>query len=115
MAVILFNRTSSVVADNAYAATISDPGNYYPSPALFVHTLPNISTGEVALRHGLHGETSFFILPAADERLMQRILRAAMLDTGTHHAIAGWIDCPDTEAMNCELTLYEAVTQCCQG
>ena len=115
MAVILFNRTSSVVADNAYAATISDPGNYYPSPALFVHTLPNISTGEVALRHGLHGETSFFILPAADEHLMQRILRAAMLDTGTHHAIAGWIDCPGTAAMDCELTLYEAVTQCCQG
>ena len=105
-AVILFNRTSSVVADRLYMETIADAANYYPGPSLFVHTLPNISTGEIALRHAIHGETSFYILPRCDETLMQSVISASLLDSGATSVIAGWIDCPDTEHAECSLALY---------
>ena len=51
-AVILFNRSSSVTNDRKYQDTIQRPDDYFPSPALFVYTLPNIVTGEIAIRNG---------------------------------------------------------------
>ena len=92
-AVIFFNSTSSIVADRAYLDTITDKEAYYPSPALFVHTLPNISTGEVAMRNGIHGETSFYILPQPNEALQQAIVNATLqYDSGIRRIITGWID-----------------------
>ena len=64
--VILANRSASIKNDTDYLATISD-GNYYPSPALFVYTLPNIVTGEIAIRHHIQGETSFYILDKPED------------------------------------------------
>lgn len=104
-AVILFNRTSSVVADRAFAATIAREEAYYPSPALFVHTLPNISTGETALRHAWHGETSFYILPHRDERMMDDILRATLALSPTRRIVTGWVDCEDMDHMECEMRI----------
>ena len=43
-AVVFFNRSASLQADTAYQATIQDPENFFPSPAAFVYTLPNITT-----------------------------------------------------------------------
>lgn len=92
-AVILFNSTSSLEADREYLATITDKDNYFPSPALFVHTLPNISTGEVAMRHAIHGETSFFILPHPDTALQHAIINATLrYDSGMKKVITGWTD-----------------------
>ena len=56
-AVVFFNRSASLQADTAYQATIQDPDNFYPSPAAFVYTLPNIVTGEIAIRNKYFGET----------------------------------------------------------
>lgn len=105
VAVILFNRTSSVVADRQYLATISDKAAYFPSPALFVHTLPNISAGEIALRHHYHGETSFYILPRRNAPLMEAIVSASLSGTGTRTVITGWIDCPREGEAECELSI----------
>ena len=92
-AVILFNRSSSIEADRHYEASISDADNFFPSPAAFVYTLPNISTGEVAIRHELHGETSFYILPERNEHLMQQIVNATLNgDKATRHVITGWTE-----------------------
>lgn len=92
-AVILFNSSSSLEADREYLATITDKDNYFPSPALFVHTLPNISTGEVAMRHAIHGETSFFILPRPDAALQSAIISATLrFDSGMKRVITGWTD-----------------------
>ena len=60
-AVILANRSASIKNDKDYLETISE-GNYYPSPALFVYTLPNIVTGEIAIRNKYLGETAFYVL-----------------------------------------------------
>ena len=49
-AIILFNRNGSLITDRNYQKTITDD-NYFPSPALFVYTLANIVTGEIAIRN----------------------------------------------------------------
>lgn len=110
-AVILFNRTSSVVSDKKFMATICDKDNHYPSPAVFVYTLPNICTGEVAMQYGLHGETSFYILPDRDERLMQQIISASFLDSDTQYIITGWVDCPEENNCISEIHLIKRPRQ----
>ncbi len=94
-AVIFFNHSSSVCADRQYIETIVDPDNCFPSPSVFVYTLPNIVTGEIAIRNGYHGETSFYILPRQDDRLMQQILQASCLDSTTQSILCGWLDYED--------------------
>jgi 3-oxoacyl-[acyl-carrier-protein] synthase-1 len=93
-AVILFNHSSSIDTDLHYLASIQ-PESYFPSPSLFVYTLPNIVTGEIAIRHHLHGETSFYSLASRDEQLMTQIELAALSDTATTSMITGWIDYED--------------------
>lgn len=103
-AVILFNHSSSTVADKAFQGTI-EPDNYFPSPAMFVYTLPNITAGEIALRNTMHGETSFYILQEADEELMTDIINASTTDSEMRQIIAGWIDCPDDNTFECDIKL----------
>ena len=103
-AVILFNASSSIVADKLFLSTIED-GNYYPSPSHFVYTLPNISTGEIAIRNGYHGETSFYILPEKSGRQMDDITECAFADGSVRSVICGWIDCPDAEHFESELCI----------
>ena len=96
-AIILFNRSSSIQADEAYQASIQDAEDYFPSPAAFVYTLPNIVTGEIAIRNHYQGETSFYILPERNDQLMQQILDASLGDKTTKSILGGWIDYEDDE------------------
>jgi len=88
-AVILANRSASIKNDNDYLATISD-GQYYPSPSLFVYTLPNIVTGEIAIRHHIQGETAFYVLDKPEQ--LEQIIKSQM---SNHRSpiIAGWCEC----------------------
>ena len=88
-AVILANKSASIKNDTEYLATISN-GNYYPSPALFVYTLPNIVTGEIAIRHHIQGETAFYILEN-QEQLEPIILSTLNFKLST--LLAGWCEC----------------------
>ncbi|MBQ9185136.1 MAG: 3-oxoacyl-ACP synthase [Bacteroidales bacterium] len=106
-AVILFNRTSSLHTDREYLQTLSSPEGFFPSPSLFVYTLPNIVTGEIAIRHGLHGETSFYILPEKNEELMWRIVAASMQDSGLGSAVCGWLDYEDEGHYEADFYLIE--------
>ena len=103
-AVILFNASSSIVTDKLFLSTIEE-GNYYPSPSHFVYTLPNISTGERAIRNGYHGETSFYILPKKSDRQMDDIVECAFSDESVQSVMCGWIDCPETECFEAELCI----------
>ena len=40
---------------------IQNKESYYPSPAVFVYTLPNICIGEISIKYKLYSENSFFI------------------------------------------------------
>ena len=90
-AIVLFNSSSSIAADQKYQETIAED-NFFPSPSIFVYTLPNIVTGEIAMRNGYHGETSFYILPERDEQLMQQIIASTFQDKAVKSMITGWID-----------------------
>ena len=108
--VILFNHSSSIVADRQFFDTIRDAENYFPSPSVFVYTLPNITAGEVAIRHHLCGETSFYILPERDEALMQQILEATLAQTNATSAISGWVDAESETCYECELSMYNTTS-----
>lgn len=90
--IAFFNRTASLNTDLAYLKTISDKDNFFPSPSLFVYTLPNIVTGEIALRHHYFGETNFFILPQKDFNQISDIIECMFCDKQTESIIGGWVE-----------------------
>lgn len=104
-AIIFFNHSSSIASDRNYKESINDKNNYFPSPSIFVYTLPNIVTGEIAIRNHFHGETSFFILPDKDERMMEEILQASCRDAQSKSFLTGWIDYEDERHFEAELKI----------
>ena len=106
-AVVFFNRSASLQADTAYQATIQDPDNFYPSPAAFVYTLPNIVTGEIAIRNKYFGETSFIVLPEHDPQIMAQQLQNVFQDPMTKSILGGWLDCTDEDHFEAELFLLD--------
>ena len=108
-AIVFFNRSSSIASDKKYLASIVEKDNYFPSPSVFVYTLPNIVTGEIAIRNGYHGETSFYILPHKNELLMQDIIETTFMDEQTTSVLTGWLDYENSEHF--EADLYIAYKQ----
>lgn len=104
-AIIFFNHSSSIASDRNYKESIKDKDNYFPSPSIFVYTLPNIVTGEIAIRNHFHGETSFFILPDKDEKMMEEILQASCRDAQSKSFLTGWIDYEDERHFEAELKI----------
>ena len=104
-AIIFFNKSASLQADTAYQATIQDVENFFPSPAAFVYTLPNIVTGEIAIRNKYFGETSFIVLPERDPQILAQQLRLAFLDPMTTSILGGWLDCSDENHFEAEVYL----------
>ena len=92
-AVILYNKSGSLADDRIYEGTIRTKEEFYPSPAVFVYTLPNIVTGEIAIRNKYYGETSFSVLEDFDLGTMVRGLESAFLDPMTSSAVFGWVEC----------------------
>ncbi len=102
-AVVLFNKSASLQADTAYQATIQDPENFFPSPAAFVYTLPNIVTGEIAIRNKYFGETLFIVLEHDDEQIMARELQNVFQDPMTQSVLGGWLECTDENHFEAKL------------
>lgn len=101
-AIVLCNHSSSIAADRKYLASIA-----FPSPSVFVYTLPNIVTGEIAIRHQYHGETSFYILPERNEMLMHQLFAAAFADEHTTSLLGGWLDYEDSQHFEAALWIAQ--------
>lgn len=106
-AIILFNHASSIMADRQYLSSIETPGQFFPSPSLFVYTLPNIVAGELAIRNHYHGETTFCILPERQDEVMHQVLQACCQDETTRSILGGWVDYQDDAHYVADLTVYE--------
>lgn len=104
-ATILFNRTSSVVADRCHLGSIAKPGEFYPSPSVFLGTLPNIATGEIAIRHGYNGETSLYITDFRDEALMKKVVGSSFSLGGFRSLICGFVDCDGGDSFEADLKI----------
>ena len=97
-AVLLFNHHSSLHADCTFQRTIANLDDFYPSPSVFVYTLPNIVTGEIAIRNKYQGESSFILLPEKSQKVMQQAIDRAFLDPETTSVLTGWVEAvSDTE------------------
>ncbi len=105
-AVLLFNRSGSFCDDCHYQATIQDADNYFPSPSVFVYTLPNIVTGEIAIRNKYLGETSFYVLESRDDRHIARVIDEAFMDGVTRSVLGGWLECASDDSFEADLSLW---------
>lgn len=104
-AVILFNRSGSLDADKHYQSTINDVDNFYPSPSVFVYTLPNIVTGEISIRNKYLGETSFYVLDHYEEETIQKIINVSFMDEDTKSILTGWIDYYDSSHFEARMNI----------
>lgn len=106
-AVVLVNRSASLAADQKYETTIVAGDNYFPSPGDFVYTLPNIVTGEIALRNHYYGETNFMVINENCESLVQSLIAQAFGDDQTNSVLGGWLECKDINTFDAHLGIYE--------
>lgn len=90
--VILMNAGSSIDTDSRFQETISDSRNYFPSPSLFVYTLPNIVIGEICIRFKIQGEGIILEVPTLDTKQLLQYLNVTFTDNVFTDCLFGWID-----------------------
>lgn len=95
--IILMNSASSLDTDKNFQNTINDKDNYFPSPAVFVYTLPNIVIGEICIKHKIFGETAFFVSEKFDVGFIYDMVGDLILNQGLKIVITGWVDFIDNE------------------
>ncbi|MDR1602774.1 MAG: 3-oxoacyl-ACP synthase [Tannerella sp.] len=91
-AVVGFNRSSSLDTDIAYQATIRHADDFFPSPSVFVYTLPNIVTAEIAIRNRIYGETSFYVCAHFNAGQIATTAGHVFRDGSVRHALVAWVD-----------------------
>lgn len=95
--VILQNTHSTLDTDTKYIETIRDKSNYFPSPAVFVYTLPNVMIGEICIRHKFQGENACFISKDFNPDFITEYVND-LLDSGKIDAcITGYVDYFDSK------------------
>jgi hypothetical protein len=90
-AIVLSNAASSIETDRVHQHSIDDKANYFPSPAVFVYTLPNITIGELAIKYKITGENAFFVTEQLDPDLLVTYTET-LFTGGTNAAIVGWVE-----------------------
>ena len=92
IALVISNNSSSLDSDRTHASTIADKQNYFPSPSVFVYTLPNIVVGEIAIKHKITGENAFFVSDKFDADLMFNYSDLLLKDTNVSTVLCGWVN-----------------------
>jgi len=96
VAVVLSNASSSLVTDKRYQQSINEEKSYFPSPSLFVYTLPNIAIGEICIKYKIYGENIFLISQFFDAQTMHLHVNELFANTNTEFCITGWVECTET-------------------
>ena len=102
-AVLCLNSCSSLDTDRRYQTTIQEANNYFPSPSVFVYTLANIVTGEIAIRHKIQGESSTFIFQNLDSDMLYRLACNAIAPDKASNLLCGWIN---FELGHCDVLMF---------
>lgn len=92
IALVLSNKSSSLDTDVKYQNSISNPDEYYPSPAVFVYTLPNICLGEISIRHQLKSENSFFIFDQFNPEFLNNYANVLLQTKKAEKVLCGWVE-----------------------
>ena len=106
-ALFIFTQNGSLLADRKHLSTFSDPESFFPSPAVFINTLPNVVLGEIAVKNAIKGETTLVMLPCRDEAAMQRILEATTAATRPSVLLCGWVDCDAEDSFIADLKMLK--------
>lgn len=85
--VILSNSGGSLDTDFRY----NEASLHTSSPALFVYTLPNIVAGELSIRHGIKGESNFFVSSAYDPDFLSSYIEG-LFKSGITTCMGGWLE-----------------------
>ena len=92
IAIILSNNASSLDTDRKHQNSISDKDNYYPSPAVFVYTLPNIGIGEISIRHQLKSENGFFVFEKYNANFHHNYENILIQNNKSEAVLGGWVN-----------------------
>lgn len=103
IALIFSNKASSLDTDRKYQASIRDKDNYYPSPSVFVYTLPNICLGEISIKHQLRTENGFFVFENFSPKHLHINADYLLKTNKAEKVLCGWVDFDDK---NYEAFLY---------
>ena len=98
---LLFNASSSLETDEKHQESISDRGNYFPSPSVFVYTLANIMTGEIAIRHKIEGENAVFIAEKPDTQAIFQLVSELFANNRVSCCITGWVEAYHENLTSC--------------
>lgn len=91
-AIVFSNKASSLDTDRKHQDAISDKESYFPSPSVFVYTLPNIGIGEVSIRHGLKSENAFFVLNKYNATLHYTYENSLIQTQKADNVLSGWVN-----------------------
>ena len=104
-ALLIFTCNGSVLADRKHLSTFTPQEGYYPSPAVFINTLPNVVLGEIAVTTQTKGETTLVMLPHRDDAMMDMITEATIAATSPSVLMCGWVDYSDENCFSADLKL----------
>lgn len=90
--VVMANANSTLHTDSKHADSIRDRDDYYPSPAVFVYTLPNIMVGEICIKYNIKGESVFFVSDEFDPELLTSYSLDLLATRAAEICLTGWVD-----------------------
>lgn len=92
IALVFSNNSSSLDTDRKYQGSIEDSDNFYPSPAVFVYTLPNICLGEISIKHKLYSENSFFVFDTFNASALFDYTNSLLEEQKAEKVVCGWVN-----------------------
>jgi len=93
VAIILENASASLEYDQKHWESIRDRNKYFPSPSVFVYTIPNIMVAEIAIRHKVKGENAVFILKQFDPGFIYHYVSELFRNQQVSCCLTGWVEC----------------------
>ena len=103
IAIVFSNKASSLDTDRKHQESIQNKDSYYPSPAVFVYTLPNICIGEISIKYKLFSENSFFIFDSLNANHLLNYSNSLLSTNKAEEVLCGWVE---FDGENYEAFLY---------
>ncbi|MFS4493068.1 3-oxoacyl-ACP synthase [Maribacter sp. 2308TA10-17] len=88
---VLSNKAASLDTDRKHQESIKD----YPSPAVFVYTLPNICLGEISIKHQLYSENGFFVFDSFNAESLHTYANSLLDEEKSEKVLCGWVNFDD--------------------
>ncbi len=95
--IVLENRVSTYIVDSRHQESINDKSQYFPSPANFVYTLPNVMTGEICIRNGFKGENAVFVNDTFSPEFISQYIGALYQAKKADYLIGGFVDADEND------------------